>query len=177
MLYIFISLLLGMIPDVLYYVLLITRIKNVKEKKIILFILLAAIYIVTYMIFRYNFYLYILHGILIYLSLKLLYKSKINDYFLVSFLYSYYFINSLSCYFLISNYAVALVINKIMLFVPLIFNKKLQKLYQNYNKMWNRNNKRKYPIKSITLRNTTLLVTNILIVSINITLIYIMSIV
>lgn len=176
MFYILISLLLGMIPDVLYYVLLITKIKNVKEKRLILFILLAITYITTYMIFRYNFYLYMIHGIIIYLIIKFLYKSKINDYFLIIFLYSYYFINSLFCYFLISNYNIALIVNKIMLFVPLIFIKKLQKLYQNYNKMWNRNDSKNYPIKSITLRNISLFSMNVLIVSIYMALIYIISI-
>ena len=58
MIYFFISLLLGAIPDVLYYYLYITKIKEIKSRRIILFILILCIYLIFNLFIAYNFYFY-----------------------------------------------------------------------------------------------------------------------
>ena len=60
--------------------------------------------------------------------------------------------------------------------MPLFFIKYIEKLYTTYNFLWNRNYKQKNLIKSLTLRNISLTVMNLLILSFYITLLYILNI-
>ena len=172
MMYFLVSILLGAIPDVLYYYLYIAKIKQIKSKRIILFILMFLNYIIFNMILRYNLYLYLLYDIMMFMFIKLLYKSEINDFFLVLFIDIYYIFLSSFCFFLIPNYAVALLASKIFMFLPLIYKNKIINLYKSYCKMWNRNDNAKYPIKSLTLRNISLVLLNIIIFITDILLIY-----
>ena len=57
MIYFLISILLGAIPDVLYYYLWLKNIKEIKNKKFLLFLIILIGYVVIFMILRYNFYL------------------------------------------------------------------------------------------------------------------------
>lgn len=175
MMYFLISLLLGAIPDVLYYYLYITKIKDIKSKKIILFILMFLNYIIFNMILRYNLYLYLLYDIMMFMFIKLLYKSEINDFFLVLFIDIYYIFLSSFCFFLIPNYAIALLASKIFMFLPLIYKNKIMNLYKSYCKMWNRNDNAKYPIKSLTLRNISLISLNAIVIILDFFLLYIIN--
>src|SRR5699024_10308396 len=121
-------------------------------------------YVVIFMILRYNLYLYLIFYLYIYFSLKVLYKSKINDFFLVLFIDVYYILISILCFFLMTNYAIALILNKIVLFIPLIFKNKVIKMYKSYCKMWKRDREIKQPIKSLTFRNISLVILNLIIV-------------
>lgn len=175
MIYFLISILLGAIPDVLYYYLYITKIKEVKAKRIILFVLMFLNYIVFNMILRYNLYLYLLYDVMMFMFIKLLYKSEINDFFLVLFIDIYYIFLSSSCFFLIPNYAIALLASKIFMFLPLIYKNKIINLYKSYCKMWNRNDNAKYPIKSLTLRNISLVSLNAIVIILDFFLLYIIN--
>lgn len=172
MIYFLISILLGAIPDVLYYYLWLKNIKEIKDKKFLLFLIILIGYVVIFMILRYNLYLYLIFYLYIYFGLKVLYKSKINDFFLMLFIDVYYILISILCFFLIPNYAIALILNKILLFMPLIFKNKVIKMYKSYCKMWNRNREVKQPIKSLTLRNISLVILNLVITISDILLIY-----
>ena len=172
MIYFLVSILLGAIPDVLYYYLWLKNIKEIKDKKFLLFLIILIGYVVIFMILRYNFYLYLIFYLYIYFNLKFIYKSKINDFFLMLFIDVYYILMSILCFFLIPNYAIALILNKILLFIPLIFKKKVVKMYKSYCKMWNRNREVKQPIKSLTLRNISLVILNLVITISDILLIY-----
>lgn len=162
------------IPDTIYYYLMIKNIKNLKSSKK-LYLLIFVGYIFIYMVFQYNLYLYLVFYIYIYWILKLLFKSKINDFFLMLFVDFYYIILSIICYFLIPNYFLAYLLNKILLFIPLIFKNKLRKMYILYTKMWNRNREVKQPLKSITLRNICVVLLNITIVILNFCLLYLLN--
>lgn len=166
-----IGILFAAIPDSLYYYLLI---KNIKEKKhsLSLYLSIFSCYLLFNMVLTYNLYLYLLYIVFIYFSLKIIYKSKINDFFLILFIDTYFILISILCYFLIPNYAIALIINKILLFLPLLFKEKLIYLYKFYNKMWNRNREVEQPIKSLTLRNISIVVLNIMIIVTDLLLIY-----
>ena len=172
MIYFLVSILLGAIPDVLYYYLWLKNIKEIKDKKILLFLIILIGYVIIFMILRYNFYLYLIFYLYIYFNLKFIYKSKINDFFLMLFIDVYYILMSILCFFLIPNYAIALILNKILLFMPLIFKKKVVKLYKSYCEMWDRNREAKQPIKSLTLRNISLVILNLVITISDILLIY-----
>ena len=172
MIYFLVSILLGAIPDVLYYYLWLKNIKEIKDKKFLLFLIILIGYVVIFMILIYLFYLYLIFYLYIYFNLKFIYKSKINDFFLMLFIDVYYILMSILCFFLIPNYAIALILNKILLFIPLIFKKKVVKMYKSYCKMWNRNREVKQPIKSLTLRNISLVILNLVITISDILLIY-----
>lgn len=171
-----VSLILGILPEVFYYYLYLKNIKEIKNKKIILFVLTFILYFLSMFLSQHNFYLYIFYDISLYIMLKLIFKSKINDFFLIIFLEVYSYLLSCICFFLIPNYIIAFIINRIMLFIPLIFKNKIIKLYNNYKLMWNRNDKKKFPIKSVTLRNISLVIMNALILLAYLTLLYISKI-
>lgn len=157
------SLVLGAGLDSLYYFLYISKIKDIKEKKLLLYFGIFIIYIITNMISQYNLKLYLLFDILIYLLLKFKYNAKINDFFLLIFIDFYVLLISIICFYLINNYVVALIITKVSMFIPLMFKDKLKKLYHLNYIMWDRNRENKMPIKSLTLRNICITAFNIFI--------------
>lgn len=165
------SLIFCTIPDTIYYAMFISVTKNKNFNKKLYFLIFIG-YIIFNMICVYNLYLYLLFYLYIYFALKIIYKSQINDFFLIVFIDFYYLILSSLCYFLVPNYLIAYLINKILLFFPLIFKDKLKKLYIIYTKLWNKNKEAKQPIKSITLRNISLVLLNVIIVISDILLIY-----
>ena len=162
-----VSLLLGMLPEVLYFTLFLTFTKNIKTKRLKLFILLSIGYILLIMICRYQLIFYLAYIVYSYLILKLLYKSEIIDFFICSLGYSYLTIISIIAFIVIPNYWVAFVMNRVLLFAPFILKNKFNELYILYRSLWNRNDKVKQPIKSLTLRNCSLLMINALIVILN----------
>ena len=180
--YYLISILFGLIPEVLYFTLFITYTKNIKEKRIKLFLLIGISYFLCILVQSFKILFYILLIVLIYISLKILYKEKIQiiDIFIISI--AYLWIAILSTFLLIllsedkSNYYLLYIIDRVLLFVLFIFKNKFNMLYKKYCKLWNRNDKEKRPIKSITLRNISLILLNGFILLLNITMINIVNI-
>ena len=170
-----INILLGVLPDVLYYFLMIKNIKRIKEKNILFFILLFISYFLCIMLIEYQFYLYIIADLLMFVIIKVLYDAKITDVFLIVVLELYLMIASAMCFILINNYMIAYLVNRIIIFLPLIFKKQLVKLYLNYNQLWNRHN---HPnkIKSLTLRNISVVLLNFLILLSYVLLIYTLTV-
>lgn len=170
---IILSIFLGLIPEVLYFTLFITYTKNIKEKRIKLFLLISLVYILCMFIQRYKIFYYVLFIVLIYLIMKVLYKKKtqILDVFVISIGAIYMTIVSYIgfCFFNedLSNYYIMMLIARILLFLPFIFRKYFNILYKKYCKLWNRNDDEKRPIKSITLRNISLVTINIAIFLMN----------
>ena len=169
------SILLGVIPDVLYYFLYIKFIKQNKKYNVLFFTLLFVIYMILNIVVKHNFYLYLLYDLFIFITIKLLYKSKITDVFLIVVLELYLMFSSSLCFIFIKNYCLSYIINRLIIFLPLLLKNKLINIYNLYNSLWNRHNNSKL-IKSITLRNISLILFNFLIVFIYILLIYIITI-
>ena len=171
--YYVLSILLGLIPEVLYFTLFITYAKNIKEKRIKLFLLISISYIIGIILIPYQLWFHMIYAVLIYLSMKLLYKNKtqIIDIFIISLAYSWLLILSFLLMPLVnkdySNYIIIYIIERILLFLPFIFRNKLNYAYKLYCKLWNRNDAEKRPIKSITLRNISLILLNIFILCMN----------
>ena len=167
--------LLNFIPEIIYYNLSIIFIKNIKQKKKILFVLTSISYILSSFFSFYSVYSYILNIIFSYVILKILYKKEcyIIDLFIISIIICYAMIVSFISFKIFNNnydfYYIAFIIDRILLFLPiLLFKKKLNKIYEGYKKLWNRNYKEKVKIKSLTLRGISLIFINIFIVAINI---------
>lgn len=171
-----VSILLGAGLDGLYYYLYIIKIKGIKSKRLLLYFLIFIGYVVLFMVLRYNLYLYLIFYLYVYLILKFIYKSQINDFFIAVFLDIFYISISTCCFFLIKNYIIALIIDKILLFIPLLFSNKLKNIYDKYCNFWNRNHKIKQPIKSLTLRNLSLTLFNLIILISDLLLIYLLRV-
>ena len=175
------SIFLGLIPEVLYFTLFITYCKNIKEKRIRLFLFISLAYVLCMFIQKYKIFYYVLFIALIYWIMKIVYKEKtqIIDVFVISLGLSYVCLISFICSrFLNDNlnkYHLMLTINRIILFLPFIFKHKFNKYYKIYCLLWNRNDNVKRPIKSLTLRNISLMLFNSLIFLINLATINIIN--
>lgn len=174
--YYVLSIILGLIPEVLYFTLFLSYTKNLKEKRVKLFLLISIAYFICILIQQWQILFYILWVALTYFALKILYKKKaqIIDIFIISLAYFWLaFISLVSLFFLkkdYSNFVMLSIIARIFLFLPFIFRNKFNILYKKYCKLWNRNDKEKRPIKSITLRNISLILLNGFIFIANITI-------
>ena len=179
--YYVVSILLGLIPEVLFIVLFLTSAKQLKEKRIRLFFIISIFYFLSMLIQQYKTIYYVLFIFLLYLSLKIVYrkKSQIIDLFVASI--PFIWITSLSyiCFLFfnddLSNYYQLYILDRILLFIPLIFYKHYNKIYKKYCSLWNRNDNEKRPIKSITLRNVSLVTINIAIFIINVMVISVIN--
>lgn len=175
------SVLFGLIPEVLYFTLFIIYTKNIKEKRVKLYLLISIAYMICVFIQKWKVLYYISWIVLVYIAMKILYKKKVQiiDIFIISL--SYLWLMGLSLVLInfakkdFSNYTLILIIQRILLFMPFIFRNKFNVLYKKYCKLWNRNDKEKRPIKSITLRNISLILLNVFIFLMSITFINIMN--
>ena len=173
------SLIFGLIPETLYFTLFLIFAKNIKEKKIKLFLLISLSYILCITTIRYKLLLYVVFIFVIYGILKILYKKKamITDIFLFAFSILYLSIVSYIFYKITINTNINdflnYIIMRIFLFLPLIlFKDKFYNIYKIYCRFWDRNDKENRPIKSITLRNISLTIINLLIILINFFIIF-----
>ena len=166
-----ISIFLGLLPEVLYFTLFLVYTKGIKTKRLKLFLLLAIGYIALIMICRYQLLFYLGYIVYTYLILKLLYKSHIVNLFLFVICFLYYAICSYISFIIVDNYWVAYILDRILLFLPIIFINNVNGFYKKYTKLWNRNDKAK--IKSITLRNISLMFLYLMIIIVNFILLYI----
>lgn len=178
-----ISMFLGMIPEVLYFTLAMVYTKNIKTKQIKLFLLIALSYILCIMIIKYELLFYVLFIFILYFILKFLYKeeTQIIDIFVIMY-FSFYLtlLSFLICFYYnfmntLEVYIILYIINRILLFSIFIFRNKFNTIYVKYMKYWNRNDMIKRPIKSITLRNISLIAINCIIFFMNIICLYIMT--
>lgn len=165
-----VSLIFGMLPEVLYVTLSIIFVKDIKKDRLKLFGLLILGYILLIMICRYQLLFYLGYIVYVYIVLKVLYKSKIIDLFVVSVISAYLTLMSFISFKLIDNYVFACILNRALLFIPIcLLNYRLNDVYNMYWILWDRREGNK--IKSITVRNMSLTLTNIFIVLLNIAVI------
>ena len=175
------SIFLGMLPEVLYFTLFFIYTLNIKEKKLKLFLGILISYLTCIFLAPYEIFYYIMFILLLYATLKILYYKNIQiiDFFIVMYGVSYLALLSFLVYFAhdFKSYLICYIINRILLFSIFILKKHFNKLYIKYCKYWNRNDKAKRPIKSITLRNISLIVINCIIFIINMICIYMINLI
>ena len=164
-----ISLVLGMFPEVLFITMMTSYLENKNNKRIVLFILNSIGYIILIMLCRFELLFYVLYVVYLYLILKMLYKVNISSFFMISLIFSFIILISFLCS-LLPSYIIGYIISRIILLIAyVVCRKPLYKLYQSYKNNWNRGNNHK--IKSITLRNCSLVFVNVMIVALDIFLI------
>lgn len=179
--YYILSIIFGLIPEVLYFTLFLIFTKNLKEKRLKLFLLIAISYFICIVVQQWQLLFYLMLIGFIYLTLKILYKQKtqIIDVFIISLAYLWIAILSTILLPLLNHneysFYVLSIIDRILLFVPFVFKNNFNKLYKKYCNLWNRNDAEKRPIKSITLRNISLILLNGFILLLNITMINIVN--
>ena len=179
--YYLLSIFLGLIPEVLYFILFLSYAKELKGKKIRFFLLTLVAYFCCMLIIQYQLVYYILFVCLLYMIMKILYKSKVQivDVFLIMCASAYLTILSFLIYFSYDaiSYWICYVTNRILLFLPFIFRNRFNSLYKKYYSFWNRDYTHKKAIKSITLRNISLIAINCIIFIINIICIYMFNLI
>ena len=168
MLYLFI----GIIPEIFLFYIYAINVKGLKEKKLLCFIGFLIVYLVSKLIFRYSVYFNITCIFGFYGVLKLLYKEKaeITDIFLMSFVSLLLVLSSVFTYFCYSNYTLSIMINRVLIVCFACLSKYFKDFYIKYMSCWNRNRKTPNKIRSLTLRNISVIIFNLMIFIINLML-------
>ena len=167
----------GMLPEIIYFTKFMEYTKNIKEHRIKFFLLMTLTYILCVLVSQYKILYYVAFIFISYLVMKLIYKNKtqIIDIFVFSVAFMYVGLNGLIWSLFIKedmfNYYLILIMNRFTLMLPFIMKNKFNVLYNKYKSLWNRNDKIKRPIKSITLRNISIICLNIFIFIANLFLI------
>lgn len=136
--YILISILLGVIPEVLFFTLFFIHTKDIKEKKIRLFLLIFIAHLILILLNNYKIINYIVFMFLMYFILKILYKKKtqIIDVFIINISAIYLTLIGFICSRFVNNnytiYYIMMGINRMLLFIPFIFKDKFNILYKKY---------------------------------------------
>ena len=166
------EILLGQVPEALYFALFIILSKNITTKRFTFIVSAILEYILLMYAFPYNIWSHILYFIALYLILKLFYNDKcqITDIFtlgiasLILMICSFVVFTIFGPNMLISN-----IINKIVLFgILFILRNKLSLIQNIYKKLWNRNDNVRKKIKSTTFRSLNVVIFNFMFYIINI---------
>lgn len=172
-----INIILCAIPETLYFSLFMIFTKNIKTKRILLCLLMFIQYAILMLVLPYNIWFHIIYTFMTFVILKMLYKEKalITDIFVFTLssiiLIAISFVVYVSIMNFLNNYIVAYIIQRILLFVVVFLLKnKLNKWYNKFNSLWNR--KKKQKIRSLTVRNITVIVFNLMFYIINLGMIY-----
>lgn len=168
------ELLLGQIPEAIYFALFMMFTKKLKTKRILYTILMVLEYVLLKFFIEYNIWFQVAYTIIQFLILKLLYKEKaqVTDIFTFTIasavLILISFISYSVVWFTLNNYYIAVILCRVLLFMFLImFYKKLYKIQKLYKILWNRNNKKKTKMKSTTFRALNLVLFNTIFYIIN----------
>lgn len=171
------KILLGQIPEAIYFALFMILVKQLKTKRLLYTVLMSIEYALLFYTFPNNIWARVLYFVCTYIVLKLLYKEKsqITDIFTMGIASLYITIIGAVTYFAFYNmgYIVALIINRVCLFLPLyLLRNKLPNIQKMYKKFWNRNDKIPKRMKSTTFRCVNLVVFNITFYLLNAIIIY-----
>ena len=173
------ELFVGQIPEAIYFSLFMIFAKGIKQKRLLFITLMILEYILTLNIIPYTIYEYILHFAVVYVTLKVLYKEKAQIIDVFIFLLSVIILGLCNVPMLllnnvINNIYVCCIISKAIAFILLfLFRNKLYLFYTKYCGHWNRNDKKKRKIKSLTVRNISVIFFNVTFYLMNIILIYV----
>ena len=168
--------LLGQIPEAIYFSLFMIFAKGLKEKRILFTILMIIEYLLLKQFIKFNVLFQILYTFMSYIILKILYKEKsqIIDIFTFTIGSIILMISSIICFMLSNkNPIIASIINRLFLFIFIIsLNHKISKIQEIYKTLWNRNDFIKKKIKSTTFRCINLIIFNLSFYILNIIMLY-----
>lgn len=172
----FMQLVLGQIPEAIFFALFMLFAKNIKEKRVLFVALMIIEYILIKYTLRFSMYFHLVYMITTFLTLKVLYKEKsqITDLFILAISYIIIIATCFICFILFKHNIIAgVLVNRILIFVPLIIlNYKINCIQEVYKKLWNRDDKNTYKIKSVTFRSVNIVIFNIIYFIINFGMVY-----
>ena len=168
--------------EAIYFSLFLIYGKNLKEKRILFIGIMIFEYLMITKLIQYNLWIHISYIIMTYINLKVLYKEKaqITDIFLfmvasiiliivsvITYLPAYIICNHNVTYF---AYIVAILFNRLALIATLYFGKNIiNKIYKKFYTHWNKPKQSNNPkVKSLTLRNITIIIFNLMFYILNI---------
>lgn len=169
---ILLSILLGLIPESLFFSIFIIGAKKIKERRACFCILSIGIFVLLGMLLAYNLWLYVILTVALYALMKLLYKdTEFIDLFLLTIPYLIIAFAGYFCYGIASYIppeynpnTISLILNRFFIFIILsALYPHLNKWYNSYKKIWNVHADNK--IKSITVRNISILICNAMIMA------------
>lgn len=167
-----ILLFLEKICEAIYFSLFLIYGKNLKEKRLLFISIMIFEYILLTSILQYTIWIHISYIAMIYINLKVIYKEKaqITDIFLFAtasiILIMISFLCGIILFTHIEWYKCILALNRIIILsLVYIFRNKIYDLYKKFWSNWNRKHKPK--IKSLTLRNISVIIFNLMFYIIN----------
>ena len=169
-----ILLFLEKICEAIYFSLFLIYGKNLKEKRLLFISIMIFEYILLTSVLQYTTWIHISYITMTYINLKTLYKDKaqITDIFLFMVASIILIVLSFISYIIIQNtikiYIVALILSRILMFTTLFLIKnEINKIYKNFYLLWNKH-KNPNKVRSLTLRNISIIIFNIMFYVINI---------
>lgn len=167
------TLLLENILEAVYFSLFLIIGKGLKEKRLLFIIIMIFEYLILKCVIKYNVWFQIIYTFMSFVNLKVLYKDKaqITDIFLFAIASIILILVGLGCGAILFNksylYNIMLIINRILIFgFIFIFKNKIFSTYKNMRKYWNRNTEHT-KIRSLTLRNISIIIFNLMFCVIN----------
>lgn len=165
------------ICEALYFSLFIIYGKKLKEKRILFTIIMIFEYLLLTNVFCYCLWMHILYFIMTYINLKVLYKEKsqITDIFLMAVASILLIVISILCglpqILFKFKYFYLLIINRLLMFSILYLLR--NKIYNNYILFCNNwNRKKENQIRSLTIRNISIILFNFMFYVLNLMLLY-----
>ena len=161
------------ILEAIYFSLFLIFGKDLKKKRILLICIMIFEYLMLTSIIQYNVWFQFLYTFMVFVNLKVLYREKaqITDIFLFAAASIILIICSIFTYttalYTYNNYIISLVLNRILIFsLVFVFRKQIRKLYKEFCSLWNRHSNPN-KIKSLTLRNISIISFNVMFWTIN----------
>ena len=170
-------LILEKVLEAIYFSLFLIFGKGIKNKRLLFIGIMIFQYIMLTTFIEFNVVFQLIYTFLSFINLKVLYKDKaqITDVFLFAVASIILIVISIGSYaiiyFTIGKYMVALILNRILLFgVLFLLKNKIRKIYKNFYSLWNRH-KLPNKMKSLTVRNISIIMFNLMFCIINICMI------
>lgn len=168
-----ILLLLEKVCEAVYFSLFLIIGKNIKNKRLLLIGIMIFEYLALKHFIHFNVWFQLVYTFMSFVNLKVLYREKaqVTDIFLfmvasviLILLSVFTYMTALYTY---KDYFISLVLNRLLLFgIILIFKNFIREKYKSFCSLWNRHNKPN-KIRSLTLRNISIIVFNLMFCFIN----------
>lgn len=177
------ELVLGQIPEAIYFALFMINTKQLKEKRLLYVVLMIVEYLLLTAVIKFNVWMQVLYTVISFIILKFLYKERaqVTDIFTFTIASIVLILISAISFGIISmtirNKMVAYIIkNVLMLIFIVVTRNKLTRIQKLYRKLWNRNDKVKKKMKTTTFRSLNVIIFNIIFWIINIGMVYAITI-
>lgn len=166
------QLLLGQIPEAIYFAVFMLLVKQLKTKRLLYIGLMIVEYILLKQFIHFNIWFQVLYTFMSFVILKVLYKEKAQVIDIFTFSIASIILIGISIISFIvcrGNMIIGSILNRgLLIALLIIFRNKLNNIQKLYKKMWNRNDKVPKKIKSVTFRAINATIFNLLFYILNI---------